>query len=212
MKTYRILALLLRYPEADWLAALPELEAVLHEERRANRHAGERLQPLLTYLHDTPLIEVQTHFVSTFDRNPAHGLYLCEHLYGESRARGTAMVQLLTHYRDAGLDLDCDELPDHIPVFLEFLSILDKRDVQQRLRPVAGVLRQLAQRLEQAQTPYACVFTALNRLLPRRTSDAAPEPPRPMEQLMEHSGRSDEGIEPLLTPDVIAQRSGQNTR
>jgi nitrate reductase delta subunit len=202
MKTYKIFALLLRYPEADWLAELPELEAILHEERRANRHALERVRPLLAFLR-RPLLEAQTHYVDVFDRQQAHGLYLYEHLFGESRARGTAMVELLKEYRGHGLELDCDELPDHVPVFLEYLSLLPRREARRRLRPVAGVLRLLEKRLSHAETPYACVFAALHLLLPRGASSSTPEPPRPMEQLLERSGRTPQGEEPLLTPEAM---------
>lgn len=212
MKTYKALALLLHYPEAGWLAALPEVEAALNEERRGNRRAGEHVRPLVEFLRDTPLIEAQAHYVEIFDRQPAHALYLYEHLFGESRARGTAMVELLSHYRHHDLELDCDELPDYLPVFLEFLSLLPRREARRHLRPVAGVLRALGRRLEQAETPYAAVFAALNRLIPRGASDAAPEPPRPMEQLIERRGRSAEGAEPLLTPDAIARASGDPPR
>lgn len=212
MKTYKVLALLLRYPEADWLPALPEMEAALTEERRSNRHAAARVRPLFEFLRKTPLIEAQTHYVDVFDREPAHALYLYEHLFGESRARGTAMVELLAHYRHHDLELDCDELPDYLPVFLEFLSLLPRRESRRHLRPVAGVLRSLGRRLEQAETPYAVVLEALNRLIPRGASDAAPEPPRPMEQLLERRGRSAEGTEPLLTPDAIARAAGDPQR
>ena len=76
------------------------------------------MAPLLKFL-EGPLIESQVHYVETFDRQPAHGLYLFEHLHGESRARGTAMLELLERYRQHGLELASDELPDHLPVYLE---------------------------------------------------------------------------------------------
>jgi nitrate reductase molybdenum cofactor assembly chaperone NarJ/NarW len=202
MKTYKVAALLLRYPEADWLAELSQLEWALEEERRANHRAADTTAPLRKFLAG-PLIESQTHYVETFDRQPAHGLYLFEHLHGESRARGTAMVELLERYRRHGLELDCDELPDHLPVFLEFLSLLPRRQARRELRPVAGVLRLLARRLGDAKSPYAGVFEALARMAPRGTSEEAVQPSRPMEQLLEREGRSAQGEEPLLTPEKL---------
>lgn len=206
MKTYKVAALLLRYPEAEWVAELAQLEWALEEERRANRHAGEAIAPLLKFL-EGPLIESQVHYVETFDRQPAHGLYLFEHLHGESRARGTAMVELLERYRRHGLELDCDELPDHLPVFLEFLSLLPRRQARHELRPVAGVLRLLARRLGATKTPYAGVFEALARMAPRGAADEAVQPSRPMEQLLEREGRSAQGEEPLLTPERVVPLS-----
>lgn len=202
MKTYKAAALLLRYPEADWLAELAQIERALEEERRANRHAADVMAPLLGFLAG-PLAEAQMHYVETFDRQPAHGLYLYEHLHGESRARGPAMVELLERYRRHGLELDCDELPDHLPVFLEFLSLLPRRHARRELRPVAGVLRLLARRLGDAKSPYAGVFEALVRLAPRGAAAEAVQPSRPMEQLLEREGRSAQGEEPLLTPEKL---------
>lgn len=211
MRTYKVAALLLRYPDADWLAELPQLEWALEEERRANHHAAESIAPLLRFL-EGPLLESQVHYVEIFDRQPKHGLYLYEHLHGESRGRGTAMVELLERYRRHGLELDCDELPDHLPVFLEFLSLLPRRQARRELRPVAKVLRLLARRLGQAQSPYAGVLEALARLAPRGAADETVEPARPMEQLLEREGRSAQGEEPLLTPEKLVPVSSIRRR
>lgn len=221
MKTYKVAALLLRYPEADWLQELSQLAWALEEERRPNHRAADTMAPLFHFL-EGPLIESQMHYVETFDRTPAHGLYLFEHLHGESRERGNAMVALLERYRQHGLELDCNELPDHLPVFLEFLSILPRRQARAELRPVASVLRLLAQRLGQAQSPYASVLEALVRLAPRGAANEAVRPSRPMEQLLEREGRSAQGDDPLLTPEKLvpipdisrrrpASRTGDNT-
>lgn len=202
MKTYKAAALLLRYPQADWLEDLPQLGRALEEERRANHRAIEVMAPLLESL-EGPLLESQEQYVETFDRQPKHGLYLYEHLHGESRARGAAMVELLERYRRHGLELDCDELPDHLPVFLEFLSLLPPRQARRELRPVAGVLRLLARRLGEAKSPYQGVLEALARMAPRGAANEAVEPSRPMEQLLEREGRSEQGQEPLLTPERL---------
>lgn len=206
MKTYKAAALLLRYPEADWLAELDEVQQALEEERRFNHRAAERLAPLIAFLRG-PLVAVQTHYVETFDRQPAHGLYLFEHLHGESRARGSAMVGLLERYRRHGLELDCDELPDHLPVFLEFLSTLAPREARRELRATAGVFGLLARRLDAAGSPYAHLLEVLSRLAPRARREEAPRPSRDMERLLEREGRSPQGEEPLLTPEVLVPLS-----
>jgi nitrate reductase delta subunit len=211
VKTYKVASLLLRYPEAEWIAELPALREALDEERRFNHRAAERVAPLLERLRG-PLLEAQAHYVDTFHRPPAHGLYLFEHLHGEARARGTALVELLERYRAHGLELDCDELPDHLPVFLEFLSLLPKRQARHELRPVASALRLLARRLEEAESPYAGVFDVLTRLAPRGAANEAPQPQRAMEQLLEREGRSPDGREPLLTPEVLVPLSSLSRR
>lgn len=211
MKTFKVAALLLRYPQADWLAELPLLRQALGEERRFNHRAADRLEPLMRFLQG-PLLEVQAHYVEIFDRQAAHGLYLYEHLHGESRARGAALVELLERYRRHGLELDCEELPDHLPVFLEFLSLLSAPEARRELRPVAAALRLLAHRLEAAATPYAGVLEMLCRLAPRGASGETPNPSRAMERLLERVGPSPEGKEPLLTPEVLVPAAAISRR
>ncbi|HYW04029.1 MAG TPA: nitrate reductase molybdenum cofactor assembly chaperone [Gammaproteobacteria bacterium] len=211
MKSYRALALLLRYPQPEWLEALDEVEALLHAERHRNRRALSRVAPLIALLRRTPLLELEAAYVETFDRQPRHALYLYEHLFGESRARGTGMVELLERYRRAGLALDCDELPDYLPVFLEYLSELPAREARRELGPVAGVLRLLARRLAEAESPYAGVLSALDRLAQGRAPRRAPESPRPMERLVQRVGYTDSGREPLLTPESMLG-GGRNGR
>lgn len=202
MRTYKVAAILLAYPEPDWIAELPALRSALEEERRFNHRAAERVSPLLALLSG-PLIEAQAKYVETFDREPSNGLYLFEHLHGESRDRGAALVELLSRYRAHGLELDCNELPDHIPVFLEFLSLLPARQARRELRPVREVLRLIARRLETAGSPYAALFDTLVRLAPRGGASEPPRPSRAMERLLEREGRSPDGREPLLTPEVL---------
>ena len=122
MKSYQALALLLTYPEADWLEQLEHVEALLKEEGKLNAGAVKQLAPLLELLRDTPLIELQQNYVATFDQTPSHSLHLFEHIHGESRDRGQAMVNLLQEYREHGLIMTVEELPDYVPLFLEYLS------------------------------------------------------------------------------------------
>jgi len=111
--------------------------------------------------------------VAMFDNTPEHSLHLYEHLHGESRDRGQAMVSLMAEYRQCGLRLSCAELPDHLPVFLEFLSELPPRQARRRLGDFLPVLSLLHARLEQAGSPYAGVLRALVRLAPGRATAPA---------------------------------------
>ena len=114
---FSILSVLLGYPERDWLDALPELHATLPAEARA------RLAPLFDFLdRGEDLIDLQEQYVATFDRRAAHSLHLFEHVHGESRDRGQAMVDLRNEYLKHGLEPATTELPDYVPLFLEFLG------------------------------------------------------------------------------------------
>ena len=104
MKTYKVLSLLLSYPETGWLEALPEMQAALAGEAEFNGNAAKSVAPLLAMLRELSLIELQEIYVATFDRNPSHSLHLFEHIHGESRERGSAMVNLLEEYWKHGFD------------------------------------------------------------------------------------------------------------
>jgi nitrate reductase delta subunit len=90
------------------------------------------LAPLLDELRSRPLIELQENYVATFDRSPSHSLHLFEHVHGESRDRGQAMVDLMDEYRRDGFEPLETELPDYVPLFLEFLGALSLDGKEER--------------------------------------------------------------------------------
>lgn len=193
---FRALSALLSYPEAGLLAARGEIEEALAAYMAL--HAD--LRQLHTFLHSHSLIELQENYVATFDRNPAHSLHLFEHIHGESRDRGQAMVDLLDEYRRHGMEPGDSELPDFVPLFLEFLGELPANEAKQMLGEAIHVLAAIGQRLRRNESPYAGIFSVLESL-----SDVAPlplsEPPvRNMDEAMEMFGPAVDGTEPLLKP------------
>jgi nitrate reductase delta subunit len=110
------------------------------------------------------LLDLQAAYVDLFDRSRSLSLHLFEHVHGESRDRGQAMVSLRERYRAAGLDIAANELPDYLPLFLEFLSVLPPAEAQAMLAETAHILRVLGERLEKRQSPYALIFQALDQL------------------------------------------------
>jgi nitrate reductase delta subunit len=201
MKTYKGLSLLLDYPEPEWLAALDEIEEVLVEEAERNGSAAEMLAPLLTWLRTEPLVRLQENYVATFDRHPAHSLHLFEHLHGESRERGPALLDLQAEYARHGLTLCAKELPDYLPLFLEYLSLLPEAEAKALLGEAVHVLAHIGRRLALHQSPYARVFEVLARLSPL-AAEPLRTPVRDMEQVLEAQGPAADGAEPLLVPHV----------
>jgi nitrate reductase delta subunit len=96
-----------------------------------------------------------------FDRSRTLSLNLFEHVHGESRDRGGAMVSLVETYRDAGFDPVTSELPDHLPVLLEFLALRPNEEVQDVLSDAAHIFAALAERLSRRESAYGAVFDAL---------------------------------------------------
>lgn len=173
MRLHKIIAMLLTYPEQDWLQSFGELRATVSAETGRSRRAGRRLDRLLTYLECGRLIDLQEVYVETFDRNPAHSLYIFEHTMGESRDRGEAMARLIDEYRRSGLEVTSRELPDFLPLFLEFLSLIPTEEAQERLTRIAEVVQILRDRLADAGSPYVGAFEALLALTPGSTLAAA---------------------------------------
>ena len=200
MKTFKVLSLLLRYPESDWLGALPELEQALAAEADFNGDASARLEPLFAQLRETGLIALQENYVATFDRNPSHSLHLFEHIHGESRDRGSAMIDLLNEYWKHDFDASASELPDYVPLFLEFLSLLPAEEALELLGDAVHVLATIGRKLDANGSPYAAAFHVLETLSPVAAQELADPPVRDMDEAMEMFGPSVDGIEPLLKP------------
>ncbi len=162
--TYRALALLLRYPDAEVQALAPAALAAIGEEALVPAPIRRALASLAAELAGGDLYDLQERYVWLFDRTRSLSLNLYEHVHGETRERGPAMVGLLAIYRSRGLDLSASELPDHLPVFLEFLSTLGNDEAASLLGEASHVLAALGQRLHKRQSPYRAVFGALTAL------------------------------------------------
>lgn len=171
MKTFRILGLMISYPQPEWLQHVNAFKAVLKEEGLL---AGKSLTAVLAFLdrlETGDLFALQEDFVSTFDRGRAHSLHLFEHIHGESRDRGQAMVNLAESYAQKGLFIDQAELPDYLPLFLEFLSCCTPGEAHQLLGEPVEVIAVIGQRLKEKDSPYAVVFdalVALSRVRPQK--------------------------------------------
>ena len=153
MANFRALAALLAYPESELIGALPEI-------RDAMRRDGS-LEELISELESKPLHALQERYVELFDRSRALSLHLFEHVHGESRDRGQAMVDLARTYAGRGFEVAGNELPDYLPAFLEFLSALPPTEAKGVLGETADILRVLGDRLAERGSRYAAVFAAL---------------------------------------------------
>jgi nitrate reductase delta subunit len=189
--TYRALAALLSYPGASLLAHLDELRGVLKEDARLTAADQAALEALIAGLRAADLMDSEAAYVDTFDRGRAASLNLFEHVHGDSRDRGQAMVDLLAMYQQQGLALSVADLPDFLPVFLEFLSLLDEQDAREQLQEVQHLVEAIGATLTRRASPYAAVFQALLRLAGARHP----------EQLLEQ--RAGAPVDEDTSPDAI---------
>jgi nitrate reductase molybdenum cofactor assembly chaperone NarJ/NarW len=164
MLTFKVLSLLLRYPMPEVHAALPELAAVLEQENAVPPAPRRELLALIDELAATDVISAQERYVELFDRGRKLSLHLFEHTHGESRDRGPAMVELMSHYETCGFALAARELPDYVPLVLEFLAERPLPEALEMLGEAMPVLSLLAARLRERGSRYAAALEALEAL------------------------------------------------
>jgi nitrate reductase delta subunit len=159
--TYRALAQLLTYPTSDTQSLTQDIMRILAGEGLLRADLVERVAALARHLAASDLYDAQEAYVELFDRSRSLSLNLYEHVHGESRERGQAMAALVELYGSRGLELDARELPDYLPVFLEFLSTLSQPEAASFLAEAVHVLEALSERLKKRESPYRAVFDAL---------------------------------------------------
>lgn len=159
-RTLRALSALLSYPTAEMKAAVWEIGEAIHVEGLLPDDALAGIGGLLAEIEATPLLELEERYVALFDRSRTLSLNLFEHLHGESRDRGGAMVDLLEMYRAGGFEPVGPELPDHLPILLEFLSTRPLGEARATLAEAAHIIEALKIRLERRDADYASVLGA----------------------------------------------------
>jgi nitrate reductase delta subunit len=160
-KTLRVLAHLLGYPDAALREHLAEMRDALHAEAALSPSRLTELDALIVTLQRAAPLDVEADYVELFDRRRATSLHLFEHVHGDSRERGPAMIDLAQTYEKAGLYLALDQLPDHLPVVLEFASTQPPREARAFLAEIAHILNAIFAALQQRHSAYASVLGAL---------------------------------------------------
>lgn len=173
---FKLLSALFEYPDQAMLHALPELMTLIGEDHGIEPAEREALAGFMGWLADSDLTEAQQRYVKTFDMTPEHALHLTHHLFGDDRNRGPALIDLGEYYKSYGLELDANELPDYLPLVLEFASMLEPVEAQVFLDPFAKVIAQLSANLGAAQSPWAPLLHLIEahaRLVPTTFVPAA---------------------------------------
>lgn len=161
MIVLRALGALLTYPRPELREALPEIADAVRASALLSPQDRGALEGLIEFLTETDPLAAEEHYVEMFDRRRATSLHLFEHVHGDTRTRGDAMVALKAHYERAGFSLTANELPDYLPVVLEYLSCRDLAESQATLRDCARILRMIGEALLQRGSGYSSVFETL---------------------------------------------------
>jgi nitrate reductase molybdenum cofactor assembly chaperone NarJ/NarW len=161
MRTFRVLSALLNYPTDALIEAASEFLAVLDAEKLVPSSCRGAVDALIKEIAVGDLYDLQERYGLLFDRSKTLALHLFEHVHGESRDRGQAMVDLKAMYENSGLVIAANELPDYVPLFLEFLSTQPVAQARELLGQTAHILAALAERLGRRQSSYKAIFDAL---------------------------------------------------
>ncbi|MGM0571161.1 nitrate reductase molybdenum cofactor assembly chaperone [Marinobacter sp.] len=170
MQSLKVMARLLEYPTAELREAQDAMVAAVLEDSRLPRQNKEQLLQVIDHVCDGDLLDVQEAYVGIFDRGRATSLLLFEHVHGESRDRGQAMVDLMEEYRRNGLEIDARELPDYLPLFLEYLATRPWDEIRNWLEDIHHILGLLGERLFQRESRYHLVMDSLLALSGRQVN------------------------------------------
>jgi len=178
-KSLRVLAALLSYPDALHRSVLDELDAVLLNERAVSASRRQELAALIDSIQRTDPLQAESDYVELFDRGRSTSLHLFEHVHGDSRERGPAMIDLGQTYEKAGLILAEGELPDYLPAVLEFVSTQPANEAKAFLGEMSHIFNAIFGGLQQQGSAYASVLGALLELAGEKAEPVTPpaEPP-----------------------------------
>ena len=160
-KSLKAFSALLTYPSAELQLAAGEIAELIDGERALPAAIRNRLLVLLEELATHDLYDLQERYVLLFDRTRSLSLHLFEHVHGESRDRGQAMINLKAQYEQHGLAMAENELPDFLPLFLEYVSLLPVAEAYESLSQPAHIFAAIAERLAKRESAYEAVFRAL---------------------------------------------------
>jgi len=164
MRTFKILGLLLSYPKQDLIDNIDEIQTALQAENLLPKRSMKKVLAFCDYLREGDLYELQENYVDLFDRGRAHCLHMFEHIHGESRDRGQAMVNLVESYAERGYYMAEGELPDYLPLFLEFLSKCPAEEAVEFIGDPINVIATIGVRLKKRDSLYHVLFQALEAL------------------------------------------------
>ncbi len=178
----RVLARLLSYPDSELRSHLSAMRDALHAERAITPGRLAEMHVLMDSLAGGDPLDTEAAYVQLFDRGRATSLHLFEHVHGDSRDRGPAMIDLAQTYDQAGLYLASGELPDYLPVVLEFASTRPPQEARAFLGEIAHILNAIFTALAQRQSPYASAIGALLELAGEQAQAVTLAPEEPLDE------------------------------
>jgi nitrate reductase delta subunit len=206
----KVISLLLSYPDGELQKAVPELKAALAADALTGKREKQLLAKLADDIAGMELYDAQERYVYLFDRTRTLSLHLFEHVHGESRDRGQAMVDLMAMYESAGFEIDAKELPDYLPLFLEYASMLPEAEACDLIGQTTHIIAALKERLKKRKSIYVNAFGVLEAI-----SRGKPDP-KVLKELLdepEHDPDNLEELDRIWEEEVVTfgGNSGENS-
>ncbi len=177
----RVLAALLGYPDAALRGHLAEMRELMDAERALSLARRSEIEALMKQLANADPLQTEADYVELFDRGRATSLHLFEHVHGDSRERGPAMIDLGQTYETAGLILAEGELPDYLPAVLEFVSTQPPREAKAFLSEMSHIFNAIFGALQHQGSAYASVLGALIELAGEKAEAVVPPAEAPLD-------------------------------
>lgn len=155
MQIYTLMSRFLDYPNEELIEALDDVIEELPKDKNIGAEERDAIMQFISWVRLHDLTALQGIYVQTFDMTPEHDLHLTHHLFGDDRGRGPALIDLSEHYKEAGLQMAEGEIPDYLPLILEYVSTLEELQARVFLGDAAKVVKVLAENLEKKASPYA---------------------------------------------------------
>lgn len=212
MRTLKVLGFLLSYPQESHIQAADECADILKSEAWISEPRCAAITAALARFKNSELLDLQEDYVALFDRTPSLSLHLFEHVHGDSRDRGQALVDLLKLYEDSQLFIDTEEMPDYLPLFTEYASTLAPAEASEAIGSVVNILSSLSERLKNRQSFYADILDAVIE-----TASRAPDAKAVEDFIKKSSGAAlshaemDKQWEEQFAFDNTEQTVGQNS-
>ena len=159
MRLYKILSVLLDYPDQALTDHLSDIYQEITDSTELDDEERLALFKFYDYLNNSALTTLQETYVQTFDMTAEHSLHLTHHLFGDDKNRGPALIDLGELYKEYGMEVASNELPDYLPIILEFVAYMDEGEASVFLADANKVLTLLAENLKKAESPYAALLS-----------------------------------------------------
>ena len=155
MQVFAVISKLIDYPDSELIENLDSVIEYIKDSSEIATDEKEILMEFVSWMRSHTSIKLQETYVETFDMVPEHDLHLTHHIFGDDRQRGPALIDLSEHFKNEGLEVKEGEIPDFLPLLLEYASTLDDIKSREFLGDAKKIITIIADNLDKAKSPYS---------------------------------------------------------